>query len=94
LTCTHSAYYRPVTVTQVTVTSPPKPFKLTRLDRRRKRLGITHDAIAARARVDRTLVVHVFAARRKSQNVITATEALCVEALARKKNGDAETPVT
>ena len=52
---------------------------LTRLKRQAKRLGITHDRIAAEAHVGRTLVVHVFAGRAKSKNVLRTVRRMIAE---------------
>lgn len=53
---------------------------LLRLKRQAKRLGITHDRIAAEAQVGRTLVVHVLAGRSKSQNVVATVKRLIAAA--------------
>ena len=53
---------------------------LARLKDKAKRLGITHDRIAAEAKVGRTLVVHVLAGRSKSANVVSTIERLILEA--------------
>ena len=49
-----------------------------------RRDGITHEMIAARAKCDRTLVVHYFAARRSPASVKLAITELRAEA---KSNG-------
>lgn len=60
---------------------------LTRLKRQAKRLGITHDRIAAeaaktslRGSVSRTMVAHTFAGRTKSANVVATARRLIAEA--------------
>lgn len=57
---------------------------LTRLKRQAKKLQITHDRIAAEAGVGRTLVVHVFAGRAKSRNVVATVRRLIAEKKAAK----------
>jgi hypothetical protein len=64
-------------VTAVTVTIPKW---LGRLNSARKRLGITHDMIAARAKCDRTYVVHFFSGRRAPARLRVVTEELVAEA--------------
>lgn len=56
------------------------PRTLARLKLEAKRLGITQDRIAAAAGVGRTCVVHVFARRATSANVIETTRRLIAEA--------------
>lgn len=52
-----------------------------RLDAERRRWKVTHDAIATRADVDRTYVVHYFAGRRFPRHDVIepATKALIAE---------------
>lgn len=72
-------------MTTVTVTQAPDPRKIAQRQReqaRCRRLGITHDMIAARARCHRTGVVHYFKARRSPQAVADALKALFAEAKA------------
>lgn len=54
--------------------------RLARLKRQLKSARITHDRVAAEARVGRTLVVHVLAGRAKSANVIATAERLLADA--------------
>lgn len=58
----------------VTVTQSPAKLKASRaaLQKKLRRVGITHDAIAALAKCDRTLVVHYFAGRRSASAVVAA----------------------
>lgn len=53
---------------------------LQRLKRQLKRVGITHERVAAEAGVGRTLVVHVLAGRAKSANVVATVKRLIAEA--------------
>ena len=69
-------------MTTVTVTQAPDPRKSAQRQReqeRCRRLGITHDMIAAHARCHRTGVVHYFKARRSPQAVADAIKALLAE---------------
>lgn len=49
---------------------------LSQLQRKLKRLSITHDQVAAEARVTRPMVSHVFHGRSKSRPVVSAAERL------------------
>ena len=52
---------------------------IARLKRQLKKARITHDRVAARAGVTRTMVVHVLAGRAKSQKVVAAARGLLAE---------------
>jgi transcriptional regulator with XRE-family HTH domain len=52
---------------------------VARLKRQLKRSRITHDQVAARAGVTRTMVVHVLAGRAKSAKVVAAAVGLLAE---------------
>jgi len=72
-------------MTTVTVTQDTEQLKTkrARLQKRCKRLDVTHDAIAAEAQCSRTYVVHFFAGRRSSRAIELAIEKL----LARNGEG-------
>lgn len=59
---------------------------IARLKAELKRLRITHDQVAAEARVHRTTVVNVLAGRMKSSNVVGAAGRLIAEAKARRES--------
>lgn len=54
-------------------------MNVARLKRQLKRARITHDVVAARAGVTRTMVVHVLAGRAVSAKVIAAAVGLLAE---------------
>ena len=55
---------------------------LLRLKRQLKKARITHDRVAGEANVTRTMVVHVFAGRTTSRNVLATAQRLLDEAKA------------
>lgn len=57
---------------------------LARLKRRLKRLGITHDRIAAAAEVHRTMVVKVLSGHAKSAKVLDAAKRMVEEVAAER----------
>jgi hypothetical protein len=82
-----------VTVMIDTVTREALKIKLksarARLQRRCRRVHITHDMIAARAVCSRTMVVHWFAARIQGRGLVGHRVGLVVLELLAERNGRA-----